>query len=480
MKAESLNAISGLESAVRKVGEGFFNSASLTGTDPQSGKSVSYDLFDLLLIGAITESSVLLTGRTDSGKTDLAKIVMNALFGPEEEGWHRLDLDIDFGKDDYMDVDLGVVKEGKKISEGMYSALPYLKLPGLITDEWNRAPPKIGNKMMHFFDKDIKIGGGLRVKVGYPYGNGSRYFFLVAAINEGEDYEGTFPIDRAARRRAIIEVPMDNFAPTIEDRYRINAARTGRLELQSAAGLTLEQKMEQLLAVKGEVEQIRVDSSAMLFLLYLQSMDHCVRSQTLSKLGVNFSEAICTKPTPRRLAAAETGQPTTGGGACHFFTFYNGMCPAASAISEGTSINLLRVARGFAALRAVKSGSAGENGEVLVYPEDLMLAFPFVAYSKVGLSQPWVDKHFQGSLWLAINGVLAEATGKYERANTALQPQLDQLVKGKLSEEGLKAVLDFCANDDPWFAKSLVPILNMTPNGTELIAYARNYPVRLI
>lgn len=480
MKDETLARIKSLEATVRQVGKGFYNSASVTSTDPNTELQVSYDLFDLLLIGAITESSVLLTGRTDSGKTDLAKIVMNALFGPEEEGWHRLDLDIDFGKNDYMDVDLGVVKEGKKISEGMYSALPYLTLPGLITDEWNRAPPKIANKMMHFFDKDIKIGGGLRVKVGYPYGNGNRYFFLVAAINEGEDYEGTFPIDRAARRRAIIEVPMDNFAPTIEDRYMINRARTGRLELQPAVGLTLERGMEQLLAVKGEVEQIPVDSSAMLFLLYLQSIDHCVRSQTLSKLGVNFSDAICIKPTLRRLAATETGQPTTGGGACHFYTFHDGMCPAVSAISEGTSINLLRVARGFAALRAVKSNSAGENVEVLVYPEDLMLAFPFVAYSKVDLSQPWVDKHFQGSLWLAINDVLAEATEKYERANTALQPQLDQLVKGKLNEKSLKDVLDFCANDDPWFVKSLVPILNRSPNGTELIAYARNYPVRLI
>lgn len=493
MDTKTLEAIRQMGASVRQVGEGFYNSSSIAGSDPHTGEPVRYDLLDILLAGAITESSVLLTGRTDSGKTDLAKIVMTALFGAEAEGWHRLDMDIDFGRDDYMDVDFGVVRDGKKISEGMYAALPFLRLPGLIVDEWNRAPPKIANKMIHFFDKDIKIGGGLRVKVGYQYGDGQssdgrRYFFLVAAINEGEEYEGTFPIDKAARRRAVIEVPMDNFAPIIEDRLRISEGRTGRLELRAEPSITLEQRVKQLLAIKSEVEQVPVDSSAKLFLLYLQSMDHCVRSQTLSKLGVNFSEAICTKPGPGQMSAAAAGQPTTGGGACHFYTFNSGMCPAVRAISEGTSINLLRVARGFAALRAAKSsgsgagaGDAAGNVEVVVYPEDLMVAFPLVAYSKLGLSQPWVDKQFQGSLWLAINSVLGEARRKYERAHTALAQQIDSLVKGELSADGLQAMLDYCAKDDPWFMNSLVPLLSRSRNGEELIAsVGRTYPIKLL
>ena len=91
MKAQTLRTISQLEARVRQVGEGFYNSAAVTSSDPQGGKSVSYDLLDILLIGAITESSVLMTGRTDSGKTDLAKIVMTALFGAEEKGCHRLE-----------------------------------------------------------------------------------------------------------------------------------------------------------------------------------------------------------------------------------------------------------------------------------------------------------------------------------------------------------------------------------------------------
>lgn len=483
MELKILGEISQLERRVRQVGEGFYNSASVTSANGKGGGSVSYDLFDLLLVGALTESSVLLTGRTDSGKTDLAKIVMTALFCPEEEGWHRLDMDIDFGRDQYVDVDFAVIRNGKKVSEGMFDALPYLRMPGLIVDEWNRAPPKIANKMLHFFDKDVNIGGGVRAKVGYTLGdgkgNGGTYSFLVAAINEGEEYEGTFPIDKAARRRAVIEIPLDNFAPTIQDRERINASRRGRLYPQPADSLSLEQRMTELLAVKSAVEQIPVDGSANHFLLYLQSMDHCVRSQTGSKLGIKFDEGICTKAMPQQVTAAQSGKTTSGGGACHFYTFHNNMCPAVSAISEGTSINLLRVARGFAALRAAKLGMA--EGDVSVYAQDLAAAFPFVAYSKLGLSQPWVDKHFQGSLWLAVNGALAEAERKLGHAYTALGSEIEAVSKGRLSEDGLQKITAYCEGDDPWFMKSLLPYLSGLKNDPEFkIAVAKARHAKLL
>ena len=109
---------------------------------------IEYDLKDLFTIAAITHSSMLLTGGTDTGKTALSKLAMNAFFGLEDQGWHRIDVDNDFGKDTYTDVDFGNISDGKKMSEGLYDAQPWLMLPGLIADEINRAPPKVQSALL--------------------------------------------------------------------------------------------------------------------------------------------------------------------------------------------------------------------------------------------------------------------------------------------------------------------------------------------
>src|SRR3989338_4951399 len=85
------------------------------GEDTKHSFEMEYDLKDLLFIGAITHSSVLMTGGTDVGKTTLAKLVMNGLFGKEEHLWHRVDVDPDFGKDALADTDFSVITEGRKL-----------------------------------------------------------------------------------------------------------------------------------------------------------------------------------------------------------------------------------------------------------------------------------------------------------------------------------------------------------------------------
>ena len=146
---------------------------------------VTYDLKDLLTIGALTESSILMTGGTDLGKTTLALLAMNSLFGKEEHGWHKIDLDRDFGKDVYSKVDFSALTEGKTTEE-LYKATNFLYLPGLILDEINRLHAKLGNKLLHFFDKDIALPNGQRVKLGVSLDNGKTYQFQIAAINEGD------------------------------------------------------------------------------------------------------------------------------------------------------------------------------------------------------------------------------------------------------------------------------------------------------
>ena len=176
--------------------------------------TLNYDIKDLMFLGALTHSSVLMTGDTDKGKTTLAKLVMNGLFGEQDKGWHKINIDIEYTRDMLFEVDFDVIRSGKKSSEGLYEVYPSLLLPGFIVDELNRSHAKVANQVMHVFDRDISGPNGVRASIGYPYDDDKRYQFQVAAMNEGEEFTGTFDIDKAMRRRTIIEIPLDAFSPT--------------------------------------------------------------------------------------------------------------------------------------------------------------------------------------------------------------------------------------------------------------------------
>lgn len=453
-----------------------------------------YDIKDLLVIGALTQSSVLMTGGTDRGKTTLARLVMNGLFGKEYEGWHKIDINTDFSIDILVDHDPGVIKEGKKLSEGFYSVQKQLLLPGLIADELNRSHAKIITKLMHVFDGDFNLPDGKREKVGYKYGNDKRYQYLITAINEGEEYAGTFDIDKAMRRRTVIEIPMDVFTPTPFDRNALLDSES-RIKLEN-----MENHVEEVLRVYGGLENIELHPTAKLFLAYLQSFDYCKNSMTKEKSSVTSKGGsvyqICTQPIHESNIA------------CEFLrSFENDLCPYVREITPGVTKKMIEVAKGAALLRAVKFAevlhsfldsrySVALNFEIMnpkifekslkeyvqkdfhgrdlvrasfdkytreleVRVEDLESIVGFVGYSKIGISTPWIAKHYQGNRFEAINVFVKQAKEKFEEA--IARPELiDDLgmIDGKLSKNKIEQLKEYCDKENPWFWKVVQPYID--------------------
>ena len=461
-----------------------------------------YGIKDLLLIGALTQSSVLMTGGTDTGKTTLAKLVMNSLFGKEEEGWHRIDVDIDFGKDTITDTDFGVIVKGEKSSEGFYKIQPYLLLPGLVTDEINRSHAKLVTKLMHIFDKDVSLPDGQRVKIGHDYNKGNKYQFQVAAINEGEEYIGTFEIDKALRRRTIIEIPMNSFPPTAHDREDIRKQKRKDLDLRNTIN-----HLDDVLFIHNRLDQIELHNNADLFLSYLEAFDFCEYSLTQGKGSVASKGGsiyhICTKPVH--------GTDTI----CRFIkSFENELCPYIRGITPGISKNLISVAKGISILRAVKfaellhsfieeevsnrpsfnitdyknftnslqqytgarltgaelARSAFEKyvNELAVRPEDIEAIFEFVAYSKIGLSLPWIAKYYQGTRLEGIRSFVRQAKEKFEEGIAHLQ-QVDvsgAIGTGLAANSGWISLEEYCRKENPWFLKALQPYIHKRSAGS--------------
>lgn len=468
-----------------------------------------YDIKDLLTIGAITQSPILLTGGTDLGKTTLARLVMNALFGKEEEGWHKIDLDTDFGKDAYANVDFSAITEGKTLTE-LYKASSFLFLPGLILDEINRLHAKLGNKLLHFFDKDITLPDGSRVKLGKQLGNGNTYQFQIAAVNEGGEYQGTFDMDKALRRRIVIEIPLDIFTPTPYDRLCIQKQGQKETELRNKTS-----NLETVLEIYKKTGSLQLHPTAEMFISYLEAFDYCKHSLTENKGGVDSKNGsvrhICAKPIEIG------GQPSPTEMGCEFLrTFENELCPYVRGITPGVSKNLIAVAKGFALLRATKfvemiaGHLAGKERSQLSYaiknPEkfteslqkyagtdltgkglaraavekyfnslevercDIEAAIGFVGYSKVGIAGPWIIKHYQGNRYEAVKSFSRQAREKFEEG--LLKPEVwligehksnwkDAIknIPGSDKERVMSELESYCKNENPWLWRVITPYL---------------------
>jgi len=447
---------------------------------------LTYGIRDLFLVGALTHSSLLLTGPTDLGKTMFAKLGMNSLFGPEELGWHKINIDIEFSKDMAASIDYKAIMEGRS-SEEVYRLMPFLELAGLITDEINRSHSKLNTSLMHFFDREITLPNGKKARLGRSYGKDGRYQFQIAAINEGEEYSGTFDIDKAMRRRTIIEIPMGVFTPLPADRVRAHGDFSKELRLTNRNDL-----FDDVVSVYGNLGEIPLHDNANLFLAYLESFDYCEHSLTKEKGSVPTKGGniyhICTKPVQ--------GVPTV----CPFIrSFEDELCPYVTGISPGIAKNLISVAKGLALLRGVKIGEAlrqysiGESpelepvlrkytacalrGDALaaksfqkyvreleVLPEDIEAVFGFVAYSKIGLATPWIIKHYQGNRFAGVEAFLRQAKEKFEEGVGRLltADPADVIAPGPADYHKLTSIQHYCQTSNPWLWQALQAV-----NGTK-------------
>jgi hypothetical protein len=474
-----------------------------------------FGLKDMFTIGALTESTILMTGGTDCGKTTLAKLVMNGLFGSEDVGWHRIDIATDFGADAYADIDFSAITEGRKLSEGLYSLQSFFLLPGLILDEINRAHSAITNKLLHVLDQDMSLPDGRRVKIGVQRPNGTTYQFQISAINEGQEYSGTFDVDKALRRRTTIEIPMDIFQPTALDRLLIQRTETRDIVLPTTEGFA--EAIMELYAGVGK--GLKLHALAEMFLSYLEGFEYCKHSLNGLKGSVASKNGsikhVCTQPIMVR--GHNVGDD---GMVCEFSradAFQNDLCANVRGITPGVSKNVVQVAKGFALLRATKfvEMMAGVTQEVFERPlsyriendpelfmnslkqyaggslsgvelakaavekyvtgleverGDIEAAIGFVGYSKIGMAPLWVAKYFQGNRFEAIRSFIAQAGRHFTEGmqHPDVSNNLEAIMTGNATRKQIMSVEGYCQRVNPWLWHTLSPYIANSENGERI------------
>lgn len=365
------------------------------------------DLVDFNFLSAITNSGLLLSGTSGAGKTHLAMMFANAVFGTEN--YCSRTITPGMNEESFFDRDFGKMKEGGTLREAMM-ATPIVTNPAVILNEVNRTPTILQSILIPYLEFHLNLKG-LDFPVGVESPYGGRYQFRVISINEGRDYKGISDMDRAVRDRMVIEVPIGRFKPLKSDfREMISQKKSTALIVPE----NKESYLEDLLMLHSKVTEIPLTGFAKEFLVYLSGLGNCVKSHTGTKEGIKFSTKMCE--------------------GCHHAAAEKNICGNVDALTSRSLINLEVVGRGVAALRAYKQFIARIQSEttetsrskalieftkssylndLAVTTEDIIKIAPFVLYSKLPLGSPWIDEHHQGDRFQAVQAVINSAYTRF-------------------------------------------------------------------
>lgn len=291
--------------------------------------TVELGLKDLYVLAAICQAPLGLQGGTDRGKTALASMALQAIFGNHGESWWRNELSAGTSMEDLLDIDLKKLSESK-LSEAL-SAAPWLSYPGFLLDELNRCPSKLSNHMLHIIDgSGLHVKGNLYLPVGMPYkldGKEKRYSFTTTTMNP-EDYDGTYDVDPAIIRRIVLSVDLDDVPPTAQDKAYLVEHGRPKLDLSPQ-----ESMVEDVIRVYESLPNILSFAPlAKLFLHYLAGLNTCVRTRS-GHVQPRLQPAICEE--------------------CHLHETTR-FCGRVSGLSEGLLLWTKEAARGIAAIRAAR------------------------------------------------------------------------------------------------------------------------------
>lgn len=392
MDVTTVQAIGELDYRVKAATQQFYNSAVAgTAYDPVLGHifgETQLTATDILLVAALSQVHVLVTGPTGRGKTDLVKLVCQGLFG--RDGWFLLRLNPHLTEDTFADVNMRTLT-----NRGLRQAIlpaPFLRLPCTVLDECNRTPAALTNIILGFADGRIELKCGVKFDVGYyangrgnecdadgradggasssqaqdderaclddegrtpgdrrqgfyPYkgldeedwtdggvsNNGRRYHLVIGTMNEGKEYAGTFDLDPALSRRFTLRIPFSELRPTPHDLVSILEKRTGH-----AKPVSFDNAIGELVQVTEAVSELPLDPLAFVFLVYLGNVGRCPYSPS-GYHPEDGSQRLCTESE------------------CRIQKRANGFCPSVAGLSEGVLIFLKRAACGLAALRAART-----------------------------------------------------------------------------------------------------------------------------
>lgn len=422
-----------LEASVREHTEGYFNTVNFIETKVLvDGRehALNLDLRDMMLICAISGRNVLISGRTGGGKTAFSRAFAKSLFG-NSFGFLQVDKTLD--RDTFRDIAFSDIKDGNRLSDAARPATA-LMAPITIFDEYNRAPAVITNMLQGWLTNGVVIlEGGREVRPGVELGNGKKYQFKIATMNEGRAYSGTSEVDRASRDRFAVELPFDFFPLAQEDKYNL-ITRGNFLENGPAYRKDI---ADRLYDAHRQTDSVPVNPAAAYFSLAIMSKDNCYRSPEGTKLSFEpFRPEICE--------------------GCK--ASFDSTCGSIFAPSERAMADLMALSKTTAMYRAYKL--QGSDPEVTI--NDVLVIAPFVLYNKLGMAEGWIHQRgggingAAGSRWEATSSTIkgmakswmdgykgvAELLAKKASGDTLSDNQVDKLNEAFLKRPLLGAARD--------------------------------------
>ncbi|MCL4380742.1 hypothetical protein M1141_00520 [Candidatus Marsarchaeota archaeon] len=384
-----------IKESVNRSTQGFFYSTPfITYSDNDNKTKFEVGLREFAIMSALSGKNLLLRGGTGIGKTSFSKSFLNGVFG---QNYAVLQVDVSLDESKYINVNFNEMKKGKKLSDSMIET-KLITAPAVIFDEYNRAVGLQTSLIQGWLANDeIIVQGNKRFIPGKTLKDGSNYQFKIATINEGIEYVNTQEIDLASRDRFAIELNMDNFPMTDNDKRdllsRIDFAehekkhfednqnkRLLRSEIISKAFFDLYFKIRDI-EISGEVQE---------FMVYLQRLDNCYKSPLGTKKSfMDFNESVCA--------------------GCNATNLNNGLCSNIHTVSPRTIANTVALAKALAGYRIYNTLNH-DNHKAKVLLEDVQAVLPFtVSVNKLGLSKKWIEwsKNETGNVeYTAINTVV--------------------------------------------------------------------------
>jgi MoxR-like ATPase len=397
------------------------------GSAPQNHR-FTVDLRDFCLIAMVAGGNVLITGKTGGGKTTFGRALLESVFG-DNYGFIQVDTKLDENK--FRNILFKKMQEGGTLSDAV-EPNKAITAPGVLIDEYNRAPAVLASTLQGYLvNGTVTFEGGAEAVPGIKLpGSGRRYQFKVATVNEGMAYYGTNQIDKAARDRFPIEIPLDVFPP--DDKDIGERLVKGPFERKPVSQETAKKATEALYALIEKAKQIPVRTTTRYFLTYLEHMDNCYRSPEGTKLSLtNFSpEETCV--------------------GCHAFAKNKGICGNVNAPGERTIDNLETAARAFAAYRIYRLPDTAKDVTI----EDVFAVAPFVLYSKLEIRQGWQEKFGDHSKWNSVDMALREIHSRWRETLEKNRDLFDAAANAQrpLTPDESRRLFDVYA-ENPWMAQ---------------------------
>ena len=146
---------------------------------------------------------------------------------------------------------------------------------------------------------------------------------------------------------------------------------------------------QHIVHLRRVVDKIPVPTEVRYFLCYLAGLSYCIRAPRGNKESIFLSPDVCD--------------------GCHHLAQFYGLCGSIVAPSSRILLRLKQIGKAFALFRAWRTGIMKN---LVVLPEDVIAAAPFVLYSKLQLNPIWIRtagdrfRGFRGDRWTAIREIL--------------------------------------------------------------------------